>query len=215
MEKQLLTANSIAHFLVDAVCATVVMSTAGNDLATVFFIYNTLAFSTQCMTGLLTDRFGHCDSLASAACVCCHCRPIPRTREQHFHAANSPDCSRGYYCCRHLVRLASEEMRLYLVCFLTMAIETAYFLLIGYRERSFLIVCLAGNLATNLTLNLCIRFFEMRFWLVLLGEIAVVAFEYVIYLAVIGPKRRLLLHTVFANMLSFCVGGMILKVLLI
>ena len=69
MEKQLLTANSIAHFLVDAVCATVVMSTAGNDLATVFFIYNTLAFSTQCMTGLLTDRFGHCDSLASAACA--------------------------------------------------------------------------------------------------------------------------------------------------
>ena len=35
-------------------------------------------------------------------------------------------------------------MSLYLACGMTMAMETAYFLLIGYRDRDFLIVCLAA-----------------------------------------------------------------------
>ena len=38
-------------------------------------------------------------------------------------------------------------MSLYLACGMTMAMETAYFLLIGYRDRDFLIVCLAANAA--------------------------------------------------------------------
>ena len=62
-------------------------------------------------------------------------------------------------------------MSLYLACGMTMAMETAYFLLIGYRDRDFLIVCLAANAATNLTLNLILRNTGMNGWMVGLLEI--------------------------------------------
>ena len=68
MTKRVLTANAAAHLLVDAVCASVVVSTSASELMTVFILYNTFAFSTQCLLGLLTDRFGHCRILAPAAC---------------------------------------------------------------------------------------------------------------------------------------------------
>ena len=69
MTKRLLAASSIAHLLVDAVCASVIVSASGTDLLAAFFLYNTFAFSTQCVVGLLTDRFGHCRILAPTACA--------------------------------------------------------------------------------------------------------------------------------------------------
>ena len=69
MTKRILAANSIAHLLVDAVCASVVVGSSAPNLMTVFFLYNTFAFSTQCVVGLLTDRFGHCKTLASVSCL--------------------------------------------------------------------------------------------------------------------------------------------------
>ena len=80
MTKRLLTANSIAHLLVDGVCASVVASTSTADLMTVFILYNTLAFSSQCVLGLLTDRFGHCSILTTVACIwvaLCGFLPLP------------------------------------------------------------------------------------------------------------------------------------------
>ena len=69
MTKKLLAASSIAHLLVDAVCASKIVSAPASDLLAVFFLYNTFAFSTQCVVGLLTDRFGHCRILAPVACA--------------------------------------------------------------------------------------------------------------------------------------------------
>lgn len=69
MKKRVLTANAVAHLLVDAVCASVVVSSSTSNLMTVFFLYNTFAFSTQCVVGLLTDRFGHCKILAPMSCL--------------------------------------------------------------------------------------------------------------------------------------------------
>lgn len=80
MTKRVLTANSIAHLLVDAVCASVVVSAATPALLTVFILYNTFAFSTQCVLGLLTDRVGHCGLLAPGACIwvaLCGFLPVP------------------------------------------------------------------------------------------------------------------------------------------
>ena len=82
MEKRFLTANSAAHLLVDAVCASAVVSAAAADLLTVFILYNTFAFSTQCVLGLLTDRYGHCRILAPAACfwvALCGALPLQAT----------------------------------------------------------------------------------------------------------------------------------------
>ena len=69
MTKRVLTANFAAHLLVDAVCAAVIVGSSASGLAAIFFVYNTLAFSTQCLVGLLTDRFGHCKTIAPLACL--------------------------------------------------------------------------------------------------------------------------------------------------
>lgn len=102
-------------------------------------------------------------------------------------------------------------MSLYLACGLTMVIETIYFYLAGYRNRSFLIVCLAVNAATNLTMNLALRYTGIQVWIVLLAEILVVAVEYVVYSLIVKSGKTLLLHTVTANLLSFTVGAVLQK----
>ena len=50
--------NSIAHFLVDALCITTLFSAGaeGDMLVIGILLYNTLAFSTQCVVGLWLDR---------------------------------------------------------------------------------------------------------------------------------------------------------------
>ena len=69
MTKRLSAANSAAHLFVDAVCATVIVTSAAAGYYSVYYIYNTFAFSTQCLAGLLTDRFGHCRILGPVACI--------------------------------------------------------------------------------------------------------------------------------------------------
>lgn len=65
--------NSIAHFLVDALCVTTLFSAgeAGDRLLLGVLLYNTLAFSTQCIVGLWIDRRSACKTpeLASLVCV--------------------------------------------------------------------------------------------------------------------------------------------------
>ena len=105
-------------------------------------------------------------------------------------------------------------MSLYLACGLTMAIETAYFFLIGYRDRNFLIVCLAVNAATNLTMNLILKETGVQIGTVIIAEIIVVAAEYAVYSLASKPSKALLFHTAIANVLSFSIGGILLKVFL-
>ena len=51
--------HSVAHLLVDALCAATLFGpvvNAGADYFSMCLLYNTLAFSTQCVVGLLADR---------------------------------------------------------------------------------------------------------------------------------------------------------------
>ena len=52
--------NALSHFLVDAVCLATLFGAAksGTDIAVAVLIYNTLACTTQCLTGWLVDRPG-------------------------------------------------------------------------------------------------------------------------------------------------------------
>ena len=54
-----LTMLSVCHLLVDGICATVLMNDPGDSSwVTALLLYNTLAFTTQCLTGQLPDKYG-------------------------------------------------------------------------------------------------------------------------------------------------------------
>ena len=52
----MLFANAAAHFCVDGLCATVLFGKLPAEKEFLILLYNTLAFSTQCIVGLLADR---------------------------------------------------------------------------------------------------------------------------------------------------------------
>ena len=52
----ILLLNSMAHFLVDGLCAATVYGQIGQNRALLLLLYNTLAFSTQCLVGLWADK---------------------------------------------------------------------------------------------------------------------------------------------------------------
>ena len=55
-----LAVNSFAHFLVDGLCLATLFGSvaASGDITSAVLLYNTLAFSTQCLVGLVTDECG-------------------------------------------------------------------------------------------------------------------------------------------------------------
>ncbi len=65
----LLLLDSAAHLLVDALCAAAVFGPlrAERSVAALVLLYNTLAFSTQCLVGLAADRRGKHPAAACAA----------------------------------------------------------------------------------------------------------------------------------------------------
>ena len=67
--KMRLTINSIGHLLVDAVCAAALFGPVAEsgELGRALLLYNTLAFTTQCAVGLLTDMLPRHERLAGAA----------------------------------------------------------------------------------------------------------------------------------------------------
>ncbi len=95
-------------------------------------------------------------------------------------------------------------------CLLTLLIETPFLALWGYRDRYALAVVVCTNVLTNLTLNLsfllCLPYTAL--WIAV-GELTVVAAEYLIYARAFGHSRRLLLLTFLANCLSFGLGLLI------
>ncbi len=54
--RRLLGLNAISHLLVDALCAATVFGSAAAADANMIVLYNTLAFSTQCLVGLAADK---------------------------------------------------------------------------------------------------------------------------------------------------------------
>ncbi len=54
--KRLLGLNAVSHLLVDGLCAATVFGSAAAADVNMIVLYNTLAFSTQCLAGLAADR---------------------------------------------------------------------------------------------------------------------------------------------------------------
>ena len=78
----LLALNSLAHLLVDGLCAATVFGPVRDaaDLTTLVLLYNTLAFSTQCLVGLAADRLrrlGWTAATAMALVVLGFALPVP------------------------------------------------------------------------------------------------------------------------------------------
>ena len=100
--------------------------------------------------------------------------------------------------------------RIFIACLLTVIIETAFFLLFGYRSKNFVTICVCVNAETNLSLNLIIWFLyglnvNLTFAVYPL-EAIVVAVEYFVYSALEGFSGKLFLLTLSANLLSYCAG---------
>ncbi len=92
-------------------------------------------------------------------------------------------------------------------CLLTVVIETALFMLMGYRSSRMVSIVICANVITNLLLNLSLVFLpELRAILVPAGEITVVITEYTIYAAAFGRSPKLFALTAAANALSFSTG---------
>ncbi len=78
----ILALDSVTHLLVDAVCASTIFGKfSGENVALLIIMYNTLAFSTQCVIGLITDRVGHLrmvTALGSLLVVLGFALPLPQ-----------------------------------------------------------------------------------------------------------------------------------------
>lgn len=64
--------NAVMHLLVDGVCAATLFRYCGADgaLAELMLLYNTLAFTTQCLVGLITDRARAYRWITAASALC-------------------------------------------------------------------------------------------------------------------------------------------------
>ena len=92
-------------------------------------------------------------------------------------------------------------------CSLTVLIETAFFLLMGWRSRDEITVVICVNVASNLLLNLTFAQGIPRSVLtVAAGEGLVVIAEYAVYAQLNGRSRKLFLQTLLANALSYGAG---------
>ena len=92
-------------------------------------------------------------------------------------------------------------------CGLTVLIESAFFLLMGWRSRDEITVVICANIASNLLLNLAFaRGIPRSALTVAVGEGLVVLAEYAAYAQLHGRSRKLLLQTFSANALSYGAG---------
>ena len=74
--------NAASHLLVDGLCAATVFGKLADaaDLPMLILLYNTLAFSTQCLVGLAADRLKSDQIAASVSMLCIvlgYALPIP------------------------------------------------------------------------------------------------------------------------------------------
>ena len=74
--------NAFSHFLVDGLCASTVFGRLGEaeNLPALILLYNTLAFSTQCIMGLAADsvkRHSCAACVSMGAVICGYALPLP------------------------------------------------------------------------------------------------------------------------------------------
>jgi hypothetical protein len=101
---------------------------------------------------------------------------------------------------------------LLLACVVTVIAETALFWLFGYRGRDEIIVVVCTNVITNLLLNLVLSgiFFSVWGWMIVLGELVVIAVETAVYTYAFGRFGKVLALTAAANVLSVLIGLLLL-----
>ena len=98
-------------------------------------------------------------------------------------------------------------MNIFLVCALTVLIETPFLALFGYRARDELTVIVCANVLTNLLVNLSLALFlPANAMSIFILESAAVLMEYTAYALAFGRSQRLFLLTLAANCLSFGLG---------
>lgn len=97
---------------------------------------------------------------------------------------------------------------LFLACLVTVMVETALFWLFGYRGRDEILVVVCTNVITNLLLNLVLSgiFFSVWGWMIVLGELVVIAIETTVYTYAFGRFGKVLALTILANFLSVLIG---------
>lgn len=100
-------------------------------------------------------------------------------------------------------------MSFLIACVLTVAIETPFLMLFGYRDRNAVTIIVLVNVITNLLLNLILALAGFSRPLALGLECAVVAAEYAVYVLAFGRGWRLFGLTLAANVLS-CGMGLLL-----
>lgn len=96
---------------------------------------------------------------------------------------------------------------IFLACILTVAIETPFFMLFGFRKKDDITIVVCTNVLTNIILNLLLMlvFKNTQIWVYFL-EALVVLCEYGIYAAAFGRSAKLFLLTLAANVLSYTIG---------
>lgn len=97
-------------------------------------------------------------------------------------------------------------MSLLLACLLTVAVETPFLMLFGYRDRNAVSIIVLLNVITNLLLNLTLALIGKTWLSALILECLVVAAEYCVYACAFGRGRRLFFLTLGANVLSCGIG---------
>ena len=65
----ILLLNSMAHLLVDGLCAATIFGQIEEERALLLLLYSTLAFSTQCLVGLWADRMRHVRHLEAVSAL--------------------------------------------------------------------------------------------------------------------------------------------------
>ena len=101
---------------------------------------------------------------------------------------------------------------LLLACVVTVIAETALFWLLGYRSRDEMLVLVCTNVITNLLLNLVLSgiFFSVWGWMIVIGELVVIAIETAVYTYAFGRFGKVLALTAAANVLSVVIGLLLL-----
>ena len=98
---------------------------------------------------------------------------------------------------------------LLLCCLITVAAETFFLFLCGFRSRDEIKIIICANVITNLSMNLLLSFVGRAAVLSVILELAVVAAEYLIYSAFSGHSKKLFLLTLAANVISCGLGLLI------
>ena len=102
---------------------------------------------------------------------------------------------------------------IFLACLLTVVLEGAFLLAVGYRDRFSLTVIVCANVVTNLLLNLLLWLCPglRALGIVLALEVCVVIVEYAIYAAAFGRSLKLFFLTLAANCISYGLGLLIFR----